>query len=453
MNPQSRRGAYVCQSCLSSIARTVRPRAAPPRRFSPATSATLSATLSTAPQWHPGARSRRETASQAQTTVRDRTLYDRRPYSTTPTSYYDLQPAAKGVVRLPSRRLLSLSGPDAAKFLQGLVSQNVTPYSQSPFYTAFLDARGRVLWDVFVWTYRRQRGPGEDESLEWACYIEVDTNEVESLLRHLKKHKLRSKIKISPVPPDEMSVFAAWGHTQDQLQELHPDLSLSAILEDPRAPAFGFRFLSPNPTPEFPLLDLEQYTLRRHLHGIPEGQSEIQREASLPMEMNIDLSSGIDFKKGCYVGQELTIRTKHTGVVRKRILPVQLYRKGDAVPEEGQPAEFDARWAQTIEKGADIKILDEEGILKKGRAAGKYIAGIGNVGLALCRIEMMTNMRISAEGGSWRPGVEFAVQTRDGTGEEMVRIRAVVGEGFRERERAMWGGSKARTLTQPPQTS
>ncbi|KAF2727318.1 Aminomethyltransferase folate-binding domain-containing protein, partial [Polyplosphaeria fusca] len=331
-----------------------------------------------------------------------------------------------GLAPLPVRRLISLSGPDAAKFLQGLVAQNVVSDRQAPFYTAFLDARGRILWDVFIWTY-----PGLAEK-EWACYIEVDAAEADNLQKHLKKHKLRSKIAIKTVPEGEVSVFAGWGFAQDELQ--HP--SLIASLEDTRAPGFGVRFLlsgeqsSSSSAPPVPMLDLDQYVLRRYLFGIPEGQAEIPRESSLPMEMNIDLSSGIDFRKGCYVGQELTIRTKHTGVVRKRILPIQLYHAHDPAPPGDSHPDFDATWSTPVVQGADIKQLDAEGSIRKGRAAGKYIAGVGNVGLALCRVEMMTGMRVSAEGGSWRPGMEFALQSNEA--DEPVRIKAMVPTWFME---------------------
>ena len=67
------------------------------------------------------------------------------------------------------------------------------------------------------------------------------------------------------------------------------------------------------------------YHLRRTLLGIPEGADDIQLGVSLPLESNLDYMSGVDFRKGCYLGQELTIRTYHKGVTRKRIVPVQFY--------------------------------------------------------------------------------------------------------------------------------
>jgi hypothetical protein len=147
------------------------------------------------------------------------------------------------------------------------------------------------------------------------------------------------------------------------------------------------------------------------------------------MEVNIDLAQGIDFKKGCYVGQELTIRTKHTGVVRKRILPVQLDFSSNA------PAS-----TLSLETGTDIKQLDDTGALKKGRAAGKLVASIGDVGLALCRLEMMTPMRISAEGGSYKEGMEFGMSGGDDW--HVVKVKPILHQWFEERERHLWAKSK-----------
>jgi folate-binding protein YgfZ len=293
-----------------------------------------------------------------------------------------------------------------------------------------------VLWDIFVWVYPELVA----KETGWACYIEVDGGEVDAMLRHLKRHKLRSKITIKLVEEGEMSVWSAWGVPPEQLQGER----FVASLPDPRGFStgdFGTRCLmqgneAPSDAP-VPVVEEQQYHIRRYMAGIPEGPLEIPRETALPMECNIDLSHGIDFRKGCYVGQELTIRTKHTGVVRKRILPVQLYTSPSSIDANAKVS------VPTPPSGADIKQLDENGSIKKGRAAGKFITAIGDVGLALCRLEMMTSMRVSAEGGSWKQGLEFGVQMQEDGAGDVVRLRAVVGQRFRERERDVW--DKART--------
>ncbi len=345
-------------------------------------------------------------------------------YSTTSIS----RQSSLAIAPLPHRRLLSLSGLDAAKFLQGLITNNVDPAHQASFYSAFLDARGRVLWDVFIWVWPElvaQKG-------QWACYIEVDEGELGALKKHLKKHKLRSKVEIEDVSGEgeksgDVRVWAAWG----ALDEMQIDKTVITMLNDPRAPSLR-RLLAPANNHEITAgaepLDTEAYRMERYKLGIPEGPHEITRESALPMECNLDLSRGIDFKKGCYVGQELTIRTKHTGVVRKRILPVTLLAPNSALT------------AATPERGADIRALDENGDFVKGRAVGKFVASIGTVGLSLCRLENMTSMKVSAEGGSWKPGVQFGIETSDG----IFKVKPVLHDWFVLREREMWDRNRTR---------
>ncbi|KAF1941485.1 Aminomethyltransferase folate-binding domain-containing protein [Clathrospora elynae] len=355
-----------------------------------------------------------------------------------------------GFAALPHRRLIAVSGPDAAKFLQGLLTNNVNPkHSLYAFYSAFLDARGRVLWDVWVWSWSgiHVLEPNRDAS-HWMCCIEVDEAEAEALIKHLKRHKLRSKVQIEDVS-DRCRVWAAWG-----TPVLHIHEEVLTRRTDPRGPSsvdmwpsVMSRYVARADQqtimsgeersniclhgPSVPT-NVDDYHMQRYRYGIPEGPKEIVSGSALPMECNLDLWSGIDFKKGCYLGQELTIRTKHTGVVRKRILPVEIYGAGS--------------YNNIPENGTDIKELDTDGNLKKGRATGKFIAGMGNKGIALCRLESMTSMKVSAEGGTWKPGMEFGCQTASG----VVRVKPVLHGWFVENEREMWG--KNRASIQEPST-
>lgn len=340
-----------------------------------------------------------------------------------------LRPTDSGVAALSHRRLISLSGPDTVKFLQGLITNNVHTNRDQPFFAAFLDSRGRVLWDVFVWVYPELLAEKE----YWSCYIEVDASEVEALRKHLKRHKLRSKVAIELVPEEELGVWAAWGQAYDSVDKQ----AVTAAICDPRGDQSTLWRILAQPNTTFfgersNLQDEWQYHLQRYKQGIVEGPREIPRESALPMEVNIDLAQGIDFKKGCYVGQELTIRTKHTGVVRKRILPVQLDFDGDPLSSSLRP-----------NSGTDIKQLDETGALRKGRAAGKLVASIGEFGLAMCRLEMMTPMRISAEGGTYKDGMEFGVSVGDSG--HVVKVKPVLHEWFEERESTLWAKSKTKT--------
>ena len=287
------------------------------------------------------------------------------------------------------------------------------------------------MWDVFVWVYPALLA----EKGTWSCYIEVDESEVEALRKHLKRHKLRSKVAIELVPKEKLGVWAVWGQAHQSISSQ----AVTAELPDPRGDLSTLWRILAKPDSGLvgdgaEIQDVQQYHLMRYKLGIAEGPQEIPRESTLPMEVNIDLAEGIDFEKGCYVGQELTIRTKHTGVVRKRMLPVQLDCSNKAS-------------AVSIKPRTDIKQLDEAGAVKKGRAAGKIVAHIGDVGLALCRLEMMTSMKISAEGGSYREGMEFGLPAGDG--DQVVKVKPVLHQWFEEREQTLWAKSKPKVVADP----
>lgn len=451
--------ATVCEACLSRLTASRRPATGSLRFFSATTRTARPVDGRRASSQRPGARTN---LSSAPTTLRRYSSTQNAPPAPEPPFLARAPPAASGAgcARLTHRRLIALSGPDTAKFLQGLITNNVDPSKEIPFYAAFLDARGRMLWDVFIWTYPGLQAQKGMSGGDWACYVEVDAGEVEALAKHLKRHKLRSKIAIKIVEetPDKengnenVHVWASWG-SEASIGESFQSL---ATIQDPRfigdRRAMRRSLVRPLDTTSVTHITenapLEEYHWLRHICGIPEGQAEIPRESALPMEYNVDLSQGIDFKKGCYLGQELTIRTKHTGVVRKRILPVGLSTAdaphaqsdsthaqipaSDAGSVKVDPAQFDS---------ADIKQLAEDGGIKKGRAAGKLVSVCGNVGLALCRLEMMTSMKISAEGGTWMPGMEFGVADREG---RVVKVRPFLRDEWVTRVRDIWDKKRVR---------
>lgn len=323
------------------------------------------------------------------------------------------KPPASGFAALPSRRVISVSGPDAAKYLQGVITSSIATPEARPrtagFYTAFLSAQGRVLHDVFVFpdTIIAGKDAGPD-GLKENFLIEVDANEAERLEKHIRRYKLRAKFDVRLLPPSEVSVWHLWddfapGSLESDLARV---VGSSILLRDPRAPGLGLRLLQAGD--KLPSAELEQrsedaYRIRRYLRGVPEGQDEIVREHALPLESNMDIMNGIDFHKGCYVGQELTIRTKHRGVVRKRILPCVIYDKKRAAPaslqyqsgEEEQDHGPESLTADMIPRDTSIGRFG-----KKGRSAGKWLKGVGNIGLALCRLEIMTDIALPGETAS-----------------------------------------------------
>ena len=282
-----------------------------------------------------------------------------------------------------------------------------------------------------------------DGEQEPGYLIDVDASSAENLLTHLKRHKLRAKVHLRLLDKEEAEVWETWHEDSDRpTHERYdmPPVSQMLHVPDTRATSsssrlFGHRYVVPLGNScnlcdfdYLPNFDQEDYDLRRYLHGVPEGQTELQRDASFPHQSNIDIMGGIDFRKGCYVGQELTIRTQHTGVVRRRILPLQLYDLQHAEPRE---LGYDPIWAQSTPPiGASIVKADA-----KGRSIGKWLGGIGNVGLGLCRLEAMTDVAVSAEGASWKEGDKFKV-TWDAEGEELgdaIGVKAFVPLWMRDR--------------------
>ena len=337
----------------------------------------------------------------------------------------------KGYARLTTRRLISLRGRDAPHFLQGLTTQNIPSsafstlqHSSQAFYSAFLNASGRVLHDVFI--YPDSRLGGQDDP---GFLIEVDTQEVELLARHLKRYKLRAKVIVEVVNDGETQVWQAWDDSRPA--NFQPSIDHAQnVFRDTRAEGMGTRMIAAGdkkPQIDADMVGVDAYEVRRILKGIAEGQSEIIKESALPLECNMDYMGGIDFRKGCYVGQELTIRTKHMGVVRKRILPVQLYESGEAP----KSLEYDPSSSIRIPpKDTNIKKVSG-----KGRSTGKWLGGVGNIGLALCRLENMTDIILTGEGNQWSPDDEFILSwptEERGEGGE-VKVKAFVPDWHRDR--------------------
>lgn len=326
-------------------------------------------------------------------------------------------PPPSGAAKLTNRRLISLHGQDASKFLQGLVSGNIRPELRSGLYTAFLNAQGRVLGDAFIYsTLGTEWHKTANQDEEQGYLVEVDSEQAPTILKHFKKHKLRSKFKLRMLEEGELDAWSIWKEDERWTAHTKADNEDGIIaMTDSRAPGMGRRLLLPPQNASSDVSSYEEveeaplsaYTIRRYLRGVSEGQKEIPADDSLPMNCNIDLMGGIDFKKGCYVGQELTIRTHHTGVVRRRILPVALYPHDQQPP---QNLEYDpSKTTGAAEDGADVRRDDP-----RKRSTGKMVSNLGNIGLATCRLEQMSDLKVSGEGSSFSPEDRFTVPTTNG---------------------------------------
>ena len=228
--------------------------------------------------------------------------------------------------------------------------------------------------------------------------VETDPSVNQDWLKHVSKYVLRSKIKIQDCS-QEYQVWQAWGDSSRLLHghcvpkdaKLFPPGSLIAKenhysigCKDPRHSELGIRFLSPmGVTPRLPLsynqVPWEQYELLRMLLGIPEGHKNFIMGQSLPLESNLDYLSGVDFRKGCYLGQELTIRTYHTGVTRKRIVPLYFFSDSK-----------DSLAKNDLEFNDSSLPKEQMDIYAGSKKAGKFYQGIHNIGLGLIRLEYLS---------------------------------------------------------------
>ncbi|KAJ7129754.1 Aminomethyltransferase folate-binding domain-containing protein [Mycena epipterygia] len=343
------------------------------------------------------------------------------------------------VARVPHRSVLSVAGSQASEFLNG-ISSNLIHASPRPLYSAFLHAQGRVLYDIFVYTRTTPDG-------QRGYLIDYDSrpSEAPPLLGLLKRYILRSRVKVRDAS-DEYDVWGAWGlPSEEEESKRHwkwaensgvaepawnstdewPWGSKDEAINDRRAPGMGRRLLVrkgdlPLESSSHDLASSNAYTLHRILHGVPEGLTDIPAMQAFPMDSNLDFMGGLDFRKGCYVGQELTVRTYHTGVIRKRIMPVVIH------PPDSPPSQIIAPSPDmpSFAAGLDIRSVathsnDEDKPRPRPRGNGKLLSSSNGLGLALLRMEhveaaeqgtLAFSMDVETEGAKtnwgvshWRP--------------------------------------------------
>lgn len=270
---------------------------------------------------------------------------------------------------LPDRAVIRVSGPDRVSFLQGLVSNNIeTITAQKSGYGALLTPQGKFLFDFFVY-YQ------DEDSLLLECERGENGARAAELFKKLRMYKLRAKAELTDVS-DDYDVIAVFG--KDALSSLSLEATpgttapmaegIKAV--DPRLSELGARVLLPkNALAEMAAIgaqesDVETYHQMRVSLGVPNGSEELEIEKSILLESGFEELGGVDFNKGCYMGQELTARTKYRGLVRKRLLPIQI---------EGPAPDV----------GTAITNGDKE--------AGVIRSIHGNAGLALIRLERIEN--------------------------------------------------------------
>jgi tRNA-modifying protein YgfZ len=225
------------------------------------------------------------------------------------------------IALLPDRGVVHVTGEDAEKFLQGLVTNDVSsPAAVQPktppaaVHAGLLSPQGKVLFEFFI------VGMGS------GLLLEVARGCVPDLIKRLGMYKLRAKIAITDAS-DVFAVAAMWGgRAAAALNATH--------FHDPRLLALGSRWLVPRTLQERLLegraeasevtrVDAAAYHAHRIALGVPEGGKDYAFGDIFPHDANFDLLNGVSFSKGCFVGQEVVSRMQHRATARRRIVIIE----------------------------------------------------------------------------------------------------------------------------------
>jgi len=259
------------------------------------------------------------------------------------------------------RGTLRVSGDDRVAFLQGLISNDVTRVSPTQaIHAALLTPQGRFQWDMFV----VDTGDG--------LLLDVERDRAADLMKKLGIYRLRSKVALQN-PGDDIEIAVAYGPGTATALCLPETAGAARAIDDviayvdPRLPALGVRIVAPDghaaallAARGFATAPFDDYEALRLSLGVPDGSRDLPVDKALLLENGFDELNGVDWKKGCYMGQELTARTKYRALVKKRLLPVAVE---GPLPAAGTP----------------VMLGDQE--------AGEMRSGVAGHALALLRLE------------------------------------------------------------------
>ena len=234
---------------------------------------------------------------------------------------------------LTSRALIAVSGADWRDFLQGLITQDVdTLAAGEARFGALLTPQGRLLYDLFV--IGREDG----------CWLDVLAEHRAAILQRLMMYRLRAKVDLAA---DETPVSILYGEGS---------VSGEGWVADPRLPALGWRGYGAAAPAGATLADEAARDARKLELGVP-GPADWGSDKTYPIEANFDLLHGIDFKKGCFVGQETTSRMKRRGQIKSRMLPIAFEGPAPAVGSEVLAGELRAGEVTSVGKGRAIALM------------------------------------------------------------------------------------------------
>ena len=252
---------------------------------------------------------------------------------------------------LISRAVIAVGGPDWRGYLQGLVTQDVETLKEGETrFAALLTPQGRLLFDLFL--------VGTPEG----CLVDCAAEHRPALFPRLRMYRLRAKVELAEV---ETLVSALWGAAD----------AAAGFAPDPRAAGLGFRGYGVAAPAGATLADEAAYDRHRFSLGLP-GPADWGHDKNYPIEANFDLLGGIDFRKGCFVGQETTSRMKRRGTIKSRMAPIAF---------EGPPPEPGAA------------------LLSGGLRAGQVCSGAQDGAMALLRLDRLGEGALTLEDGRpWR---------------------------------------------------
>jgi len=214
---------------------------------------------------------------------------------------------------LPDRGVVKVAGEDARSFLNGLVTTDVTELAPGlGRFGALLTPQGKITVDFLITEAPAGHGGG--------FLLDCPRPLAPALAAKLGFYKLRAKVTVENLS-DNLGVIAAWGGGL----AVKPDLAFA----DPRDQALGWRILAPQELAQkvadligADLVDSAAYEAHRIAIGVPRGGLDFIYGDAFPHETDMDQFGGVDFDKGCFVGQEVVSRMEHRGTARNRIVPV-----------------------------------------------------------------------------------------------------------------------------------
>jgi folate-binding protein YgfZ len=262
---------------------------------------------------------------------------------------------------LPDRGVIKVSGEDARDFLNGLVTTDVALVRPGlGRFGALLTPQGKIIVDFLITEAPAGHGGG--------FLLDVSRALAQGLADKLKFYKLRARVTVENLS-DSMGVLAAW----DGAPAMKPELAFA----DPRNDTLGWRILIPEELKQkvadvigADLVEADTYEAHRIISGAPRGGLDFMYSDAFPHETNMDRLNGVDFDKGCYVGQEVVSRMQHRGTARTRTVKIILENFS---PEVGLPVMAGDKQIGTIGSTAGEHGL---ALIRIDRAADALEAGV-----------------------------------------------------------------------------